>query len=143
MRNYDPAKIVVTFRGVQLTGFAEGTFLTSSREEDGFTKEVGADGLTTRIQNRNRSGMVSLTLQGASPSNDVLTNYARTDELTGFGYGELLVKDLNGTTLIAASDAWIRKIPDVEYAKDSNGGREWIFDCETLDIVVGGNTRAL
>lgn len=136
MANYDPGSIVVQFNGVEILGFADGTFVMAERTEDAFTKSVGAGGDVTRVRSRDRSGTVTVTLQAESPVNDLLTAIQLQDELTGLGTGEVMVKDLIGTTLVMGADAWIRKIPAVEYSKDA-GTREWIIDVGTLEIFVG------
>jgi hypothetical protein len=138
-KNYDPGRVFVSFNGIRLTGFAAGTFVSAEREEDGFTKVVGSGGDTTRVRNRNRSGMVTVTLLAASPTNDLLSAVAAQDELFGLGTGPLLVKDGNGTTLLEAESAWIRKIPTTAYSKEGEDSREWIFDCAELVMAVGGS----
>ena len=138
-KTYDPKKIILTFRGILVRGYAGGTFINVNREADGFTKSVGASGDVTRVRSNDRSGTVAVTLQAESPANDALSAVAIADELTGDQTGALLLKDLNGTTLIRAEAAWIRKFPEFEYA-DEGGNREWMFDCAELEMLVGGNT---
>ena len=135
--NYDPGRVIVTFRGILIQGFADGTFVNAERTEDAFAKVVGASGDVTRVRSRDRSGEVTLTLQAASPTNDLLSAVAQIDESTGLGYGPLLIKDLNGNTLLLAEQAWIRKAPAVEFGTDASN-REWVFDCAALDMTVGG-----
>lgn len=137
-KNYDPARVVVTFRGILIRGYAEGTFVSVSRETDTFSKSVGAQGDVTRVRSRNRSGRAAITLQQASPTNDELSAVALLDEETGLGYGPLLVKDLNGTTLASAEIAWLVKPADTGFA-DSAESREWAIDCEKVTMVVGGS----
>ncbi len=136
-KNYDPGRVVASFKGIQILGFMDGTFISGERAEDAFEMAVGAQGDVTRVRNRNRTGTVTMTLQAASPSNDLLSAQAILDELSGIGYGPLLVKDLNGLTVIEAPIAWIKKSPTVEFG-DEASGREWIFDCADLILVVGG-----
>lgn len=135
---YDPGRVVASFRGVLLEGFAEGSFISAERNEDGFTTEVGAAGDVTRTRSRNRTGLVTFTLQAAAPGNDMLSAIATLDELTGAGAGPLLVKYLDGTTALAASTAWIKKYPTVEFGAES-GSREWVIECAELLMHVGGN----
>ena len=137
LRNYDPGRVVVTFNGVRLVGYQDGTFVSAERAEDGFTMQVGSGGDVTRTRNRNKTGTITLTLQQASPSNDVLSNFAELDEALGLSFGSIMIKDLQGTTLCEAADAWIKKFPTVEYAKES-GPRVWMFDCAELFIYAGG-----
>jgi len=136
--NYDPGRVVVTFRGVLLQGFMDGTFVSAERTEDAYTMPVGAGGDVTRVRSRNRTGSVTATLMAASPVNDLLSAIAAIDEETGLGTGALLVKDLMGTTLCNASVAWIKKMPVGEYATDASA-RAWVFDCAELKMHIGGN----
>lgn len=135
---YDPGSIVAVWRGIRLRGFADGTFLNAERTEDGWSLSVGADGATTRVRNRNRSGTVTFTLQAESAANDELSTAALQDELFGTAVGELMVKDLLGNTLVESPTAWIRKIAPVGMAKDA-GTREWAIDCADLAPFVGGS----
>lgn len=136
-KNYDPGRVVGSWRGIPFLGFMDSTFLSAERSEDAFALSVGGQGDVTRVRSRNRTGTVTLTLQAASPTNDLLSAQAILDELTGLGYGPLLIKDLNGTTLVEAAIAWIKKAPSVEFATDASG-REWTFECAELTIVAGG-----
>jgi hypothetical protein len=136
-RTFDPGKVIVTFAGNLITGFAAGTFISAERAEDTFSAEAGASGEVARVRNRNKLGTVTLTLMQTSPSNDVLSAQAKRDELSGTGAGSLLVKDLGGTTLIASPSAWIKKPPAVEFAKELSN-REWVLEGE-LDIFAGSN----
>jgi len=136
-KNYDPGRVIVVFNGVQLQGYGPDTFVKCSRDEDAFEEQVGANGDVVRVRNRNRMGKVVVTLQDASPSNDLLSIMAQSDELTGLNYGPLMVKDLNGTTLVQAANAWIKKTSDVEYAADA-GVNEWTIACAELEMFAGG-----
>jgi hypothetical protein len=137
MNTYDPKKILVSFRGIPLTGFAPDTFVSVDRNEDAFTLVVGSDGETTRTQNRNRSGTVTLTLMSGSQSNSLMAAIAARDEQSGDGTGEVLVKELNGATLVSGKTAWVRKVPTVEFAKDDTT-RTWVLEADELLIFSGG-----
>lgn len=137
-KNYDPGRVVMSFRGIPVRGVMDGTFISVARAEDSFEMAVGAQGDVTRVRNRNRAGRVTLTLQQASPSNDLLSAVAVQDELFGLGFGPLMIKDLNGTTLVMAGVAWIVRPSDIEFA-DAATGREWMFDCAELVMSVGGS----
>jgi len=135
--NYDPAKVVAIFRGIPILGFAEGTFIAGEREVDAFSKVAGARGEITRVRSRNRSGTVTITLMAESPSNDSLSAVAVLDEASGLGFGPLMVKDLNGNTVLSAPIAWIQKVPNVEHATDAST-REWVIAVAQFDVHVGG-----
>jgi hypothetical protein len=136
-KNYDPARVVVTFRGIPIRGYAEGTFVSVERDEDSFEKAVGSQGDVTRVRKRNRAGSATLTLQQASPTNDELSAIMLLDEASGTGYGPLLVKDLNGTTLASAAVAWLVRPATTSFA-DGAESREWKIDCAELTMTVGG-----
>lgn len=136
--SYDPGQVIVTFLGTPLHGFADGTFVKVTRNEEAFKLQVGADGEAARVRNRNRSGQVAITLQQTSVSNDVLSAAAALDELAAGGTGALLIKDLNGTTLVSALVAWVRKIPEAELGNEL-GQREWVLETGVLAAFVGGN----
>lgn len=137
LRTYDPKNVLVSFGAVSVTGFADGTFVKVERDEDAFSKIVGAGGDVVRTRNRNRSGTFTFTLLASAPENDLLSAIAADDERAGTGARAVMVKELNGTTLAAGQNAWIRKLPGSEYAKE-HGTREWVLDVESLDLFVGG-----
>lgn len=137
--NYTPDKFTVSFKGVNITGFQDGTFIEVERDEDGFTKHVGALGDVTRVRNLNRAGKVTITLIQAAPTNDQLSAIASSDEQFGDGVGALLIKDLNGTTRVSSAEAWIQKWPKVERGKESLSV-VWVIECAVLTMSnVGGN----
>lgn len=136
-KTFDPAKVLVSFAGQVITGFAPDTFISAERNEDGFTLVVGAGGEATRSQSRNKSGTVTLTLMASSQSNDILSAVALADELSGTGVSPLFIKEFNGTTVVMAQNAWIKKLPVMERAKEA-GTVEWVFECEAVDLLLGG-----
>lgn len=136
-KTYDPAKNLLSFLGNLIGGFGPDTYIAVSRNEQGFTFQAGAGGEGVRTQNRNRSGTVTVTLLASSSSNDILSAIAAADELAGTGVGALFLKELNGTTVVSAQNAWIQKRPDVQRAKEA-GVVEWVFECEDLESFAGG-----
>lgn len=139
-KNYDPGSIIVAFGPNVLTGFSDGTMVRVERDEDSFTKKTGADGEVTRTRNRNRAGSVVVTLMQTSASNLALSNHLNADELAPNGIPPLplTVKDNAGNTLHTALDAWVKKTPASEYAKEA-GEREWTIDTGPMINVEGGN----
>lgn len=135
---YNPQRVLLTWRGIPFTMFMDGTFITAERAEDGYSMSVGATGDVTRVRSLNRTGSVTCVLQAASPTNDMLSQAALLDEALDTGFGPLLLKDLNsGGTLIQSSVAWVRKLPSVEFATEGSG-REWVLDCHELLMNVSG-----
>lgn len=139
VKTIDPKQCIITFGGVGLHGFADGTFLGISRENDAFSKSSGADGEVTRVRTSDKSTAITLTLAQSSDSNDYLSAIAILDEKTGAGVLPFAVKDLSGNTTLFAGNAWIRKMPDTSFGKDIET-REWTFDSDSADYFVGGNS---
>lgn len=137
-KNYDPGAIVVVYNGIQVQGYASDTFVKVSRDESSFKLKKGADGAGTRSLNRNRAGKIVVTLDQASPTNDLLSAMLVLDEATGTGFGEALVKDLNGTSLAQAANAWLDKPAEGEFAAEAKD-REWTIYCDDLSVLIGGS----
>jgi len=138
VRTYDPKKIVIIFGPVIVTGFAEGTFVSIAQNGDGFEKVRGADGGVDRVNKNAKDYAVSITLKRTSLTNDELSAIAIIDQNTNAGKYPLMVKDLQGTSIFAAPQAWIAKPPDSEEA-DSLPSREWRFDTGIAANFIGGN----
>lgn len=137
---YDPNKTTISVAGINITGFAAGTFVQCERNEDGFSLVVGADGNATRVRNQNRSGKITLTLQQGSPSNATLSALAVADELDGSGVGAFLAKDASATTtatLASAQNVWITKLAPFERGKEA-GEVVWVLETDTLLIKHAG-----
>lgn len=134
MADYAPGSVVVQFRGVPLTGFATGTFVSAERTEDSFATTVGADGEYARTRSSNKSGTVTLTLLATSASNQLLLAWLREDEAFGTGKGPLSVKNLAGQELVFSPEAWLSRPANLEFG-DTLGNREWTFQCGRLDFV--------
>jgi len=140
IRTYNAAKIVVIYNGFNITGFADGTFINITQQNDGITTQVGADGELARAVNTDRRCTVTVTLQQTSPANDFLSTMYSIDALTcGGRIGPLLIQDLCGDTIFAASDAWIVKPADIEFGKEVTT-RAWAIHTGAPAVyLVGGN----
>lgn len=138
VRTYIPGKVIMTFGPIIATGFADGTFITITRSGDLFEKKKGADGSVERVHKSAFDFEVALTLLQSSLSNDLLSGVVAADEVDGSGVHPLTIKDLSGTTLFFAEQAWIQKDPDDEFG-DTTGNREWMFATGPAVKFTGGN----
>lgn len=127
VKTYDPKKVIVTFGGNIISGYADGTFINVSSPSDTFTKKVGADGEIARGRSNDDTAEVTLTLMATSASNAYLDSIRRIDKATGAGVRALSIQDLSGTTIFFYPEAWIRKMPDTEYGKEVSD-RVWVLD---------------
>jgi hypothetical protein len=137
---YDPASITMSFAGINIQGLADGEFVSLEQNEDAFTVQIGSDGDGTRSKSNNRSGRVTFTLMMSSSTNDLLSALHTLDleSPSGAGIGPLMIKDLNGTTLITAERAWITRFPTAAYDREATS-REWIIETDKLIQLQGGN----
>lgn len=138
VKTFDPKMVVITWGVIAISGYAEGSFVRVNRSGDAFAKSKGAGGDIERI-NRNQGDFdVSLTLQQTSSTNQELAAALAADIATNAGVFPLTIKDLLGTTLFFAPQAWICKDPEWEDGDELNS-REWAFDTGIGANLVGGN----
>ncbi len=137
IHTYDCAKVLFSFGGSPITGFAADTFIEVERDEDAYTKSGGTRGETVRSVNPNKGGSITITLMDDSISNDILSAIAIADELSRTGVVPCLGKEIGGTMLFAAGNSWIKKLPKIERGKEL-GTTKWVFDCASLEIFAGG-----
>lgn len=134
---YDPKNVIVTIDGTNLSGFADGTFVTVERASETFTKVVGAYGEVARVKSADRSGSMTITLMQTSNSNLFLNGLANQDEQSSDGIVAIQVKDSTTNTIINANEAWIKTKPKAEFGKDM-GNREWVFELADVTLNHGG-----
>lgn len=137
VRTYDPKAVIITFGALIVTGYVDGTYLTAAYDGDQFEKIRGTDGGVDRINKNINDLLLTLTIKQTSPTNTALTEIARQDRIANLGVLPFLVKELNGTTLISAPQAWIKKQADVSYGSGIEG-REWTFDTGPAEMSTGG-----
>jgi hypothetical protein len=137
---YDPKQVVVTFGGIIVSGYAEGTFISIASNGDSFAKRKGSDGSVDRINMNVYDYSVTLTLMMTSPTNALLSAALIADKETNTGVVPLTVTDLSGNSVFTAAQAWIAKDPDDEYG-DSLATREWRIDTGAAVKSTGGNAE--
>ncbi len=140
LKEYDPDQIVVIFAGILMKGYADGSFVTLEEANPRFTKKVGTDGTVTRSKVLDRSGKCTIKLMQSSECNDQLSAIAIQDQIApnGAGVGALEIKDLNGTSLHHAAEAWIAEVPKPDWDKEA-GAREWVIEFASVGSLHGGN----
>jgi hypothetical protein len=139
VQTYRPADVLVTYGGVPITGFDDGTFIKVTPAANNFTKKVGADGEVARVGNADQTDTVEMTLLQTSASNDTLNTFMLADMATGAGALPLQIKDKSGRSLHVWASAWIQKPAEVSYAKEV-GNRVWTFDTSNRVVgLIGGN----
>ncbi len=145
LRKYNPKKITGSFTGsvggrpfaVAFSGYMDGSFVSAEYDEDAVSEHVGSQGETTIVLNANKKAACTVTLVQGSPANDLLSVLVPDADLNYLPVGVLSFTDLNGTTVIASSEAWIRKTAPIEFGKEVTG-RVWVLGMSDAKIHVGG-----
>ena len=138
VHTYDPKNNVLMIDAVSMSGFADGTYITVTFDEDAFTKVIGADGEVSRAKSNNYSGSVVVTFMQTSMSNDILSAIALLDKLSNTGVVVVILKEIGTNNIAMSGEGWIKKMPDITYSKDIEN-REWILDLANLHVFIGGN----
>lgn len=138
MKTYDPKKIIIIFGVRRLTGMSEDSIVSIKPNGEGLQTYVGADGDVARSLDPDATYEVTVSLNTTSNSNDYLSNMYNYDRETGNGIAPLLIKDLAGTTLFSAPEAWVSNMPE-----ESRGltvdTQEWVFHTgQVEDAIIGG-----
>lgn len=139
MKYYDPKEHSIIFGG-PMSGFADDQMIEIEWDEDAFEDIVGVDGETTRSDNGNNNATAKIKLMQSSNSNDVLSALYNLDKLTpgGAGVVPFTIKDGQGTTLIVAGSAYVKKLPTVTRGKKA-GPQEWTIRLVNPKVFIGGN----
>lgn len=127
--NYSADRVVITFAGLRIQGYGDGTFVRIRPMSPGFGSKVGSDSLVSRYRNNDPRHEVEITLEQTSSSNDVLAAIHAADLAApnGAGVSVMSIEDLEGRFAATAETAWIAKMPDAEFGRET-GQRTWLFE---------------
>lgn len=115
-RTYDPKDVNVVVDGTIITGFAEGTMVTTEKDEDDFTVTYGAQGDYSVAESHNTLGTITLTLKHNSPSLPFLRSLRNRR-----AFFPVYVTDANDDSEVKAggSDARVLKAPGFERGNET------------------------
>lgn len=138
MKTYDPKKIIIIFGVRRLTGMSEDSIVSIKPNGEGLQTYVGADGDVARSLDPDATYEVTVSLNTTSNSNDYLSKMYNYDRETGNGIAPLLIKDLAGTTLFSAPEAWVSNMPEASRGLTVDT-QEWVFHTgQVEDAIIGG-----
>ena len=138
VKTYDPKLVVLTFMGIIISGYADGTFINAKASGPAFKHKKGADGSVDRVNTNTWDLDIDVTLKQTANSNGDLSTIFLADKLSNAGKGELKIKDLNGTSLIFAPQAWITDGPDGAFSDDLTN-RVWKLHTGPAEVFIGTN----
>ena len=78
---YNSKDVTVTVANLFITGFAEGSFVSSEKNEDNSGYSVGAQGDVAVNETNDPTGLITLTVQQTSPSVKVLNDLANSGKI--------------------------------------------------------------
>lgn len=140
VRNYNLAEVQAIFGPVEMGGYGEDGGVRIEWQENLWEYSRNADSGGTRSKNNSNDALVTVTLSQSSERNTELSAIVAADRRTGAGVFPMMVRDTNGTTLLAGTSAWIEKRPDVEFNKAITT-RVWVFHVEDLDGLIGSGNE--
>ena len=112
--SYDAKDVSVIVNGVYLTGFADGTFVSYSKDEEQFSTTVGALGDVARAKVNNPLGTITVTLQQTSPQVSMMNNLAKSGKLVE---ARIIHKGSN-TQKVGGTQCFIKKPADGEFSNE-------------------------
>lgn len=136
LRNFDPD--LVTAEWILVPGAGGATIdltqgliagpnsIQETKDSPRSTRTVDRQGNAVRNISRNKAGMITFTYQAQSQTQDVLSPLVTTDDETGLITGTIVIKDLNGDTLLTYLGAYIEDEPNVGYG-DTASDRPFVF----------------
>jgi hypothetical protein len=110
LTNYESKAVSVIFAGLALDDGRADPFFQIAPQGPAYVVEgPGADGHVTRCGTNNNLYTITITLKGTSSEHAKLQAIHIADRiaLNGAGIAPLMVKDGNGSTLIATDQCWI------------------------------------
>lgn len=119
---YDANLVTVVVGGREITGFAEGTFVTSKKSEQKLTPHVSPQGDVAFAIKNNKLGEIKVTLNQTSPAIPYLNEIAAKNDWVPIWVHSLNdVKEKSGGTY-----AMINNSPEASYSGEITG-REYTF----------------
>jgi hypothetical protein len=137
-KTIDAKKVLVSFLGLNLTGFAEGTYVDVEFPDD-YVMMKGAQGDVARVRQNDESAIVTLRLLPTSKSNADLAKVRILGRTTGLDFGPLSVTDLRDGYVVASAEAWIAK-PAKRAWSQSGEIMEWTFHLSHYNEVPGSGS---
>lgn len=115
---YESRAVEVIFGNYAVSDGRADPFFSIAPQGPAYVVEgPGADGLVTRCGTNNNLFTITLTLKGTSQAHAILTalHVADRNSSNGAGVAPLLVKDGNGSTLIATDRCWIATFSELAF----------------------------
>ena len=137
-RTYDPKGLTVTVLAIAVTGFADGDFVSVTRDADTFSDNVGATGEVERAKTNDWRGTIKIVvMQTNKDTLTALSTLAVLDEVSNGGIVPITVQSWQDVH--TAPECWLKKMPDAVYGKEAGKGRSFEFRCANVSMFFGGS----
>lgn len=139
MAVYNPETTIMNISGVDIDGFAEGSFIKVKRTKDLYSMKSGGHGDVIDVKNPDRSGTITISIISTFNTNDFLSGLLLADESAPNGTKRvpILIKDTNGKTLCTGSGR-LKGWPELDRGVEEKAV-EWVFNVGNLRMFIGGN----
>lgn len=136
LKTYSPERVVTSWGGVQLTGFAEGTAITMRRNTDNTAQGVGMQGDVGITKTANRTGQVEMIFMQTAEANRILSAIQAAQDLEDSDVirANIVVTDDSGGMLCVAQNCHIMTPPEVSLGDDQSP-KTWVWFSERIDYL--------
>lgn len=136
IREYSPDKVNVNLGGmVEIKGFADGTFISMTRNSPRTSTVVGAKGDVGITRSADRTGTLELTLLQNSPSNEIFSAMVNAEDATQDLYrATMTIEDPSGSVYALAQRCHIQEPAPIILA-DGQSAKTWTFFVEDMQYV--------
>lgn len=126
---YNPNEVGTDFGGKTMSGFADGSYITVTEDDDRVAAVKGTDGSVVFSRIEVGFYVVKLSLLQTSDFNDVLDANAEANRLgPGLTFQKFSIRDQNGRAMHLSPAAIVKKVPESEYDKSAKA-RTWELFC--------------
>jgi hypothetical protein len=129
---YDPLKVILTFGGVAITGYADGAMIEVEKNEDNAKPYVGTQGDVAFAESADRTGKIKINLMQTSPSVKYLNDCAKKKGDEASLPVSIVDMNTNGTNC-SGTKARVIKESKVTYDKEV---KEHEFEIYVADLTI-------
>ena len=114
---YDIKDVNLVVNGVIITGFAEGSVITSEKNEDNFSTHVGVKGEVTFAESNDPTGMITCVLKNTSPSVSYLEGLSNKKGKNAIISAQVIDLNTNGVNS-GGTECRVMKPANKEYSNE-------------------------
>lgn len=115
--SFDPKKTSAIVGGVYITGFMDGTFITTEKNEDNVIPHIGAHGDVTFTESADETGTITLTVKQNSSTLAHLQALAKQSQV----FPVQIIDANDGSYKAGGTQCRILKTPGREFGAEISG----------------------